>query len=114
MAIAKIIKSEYSSAEKYIKKAYAEFKSTKYQAGNLFVLIAEAYLEYGKFRRISSKTIKKITEYVDGINGIYEYLLLPLYVARKDIQKVNEFKEKFEWLSYNETVENINTFINQL
>lgn len=114
MAIAKIIKSDYLSAEKYIKKAYAEFKSTKYQAGNLFVLIAEAYLEYGKSRKISSKTIKKITEYVDGINGIYEYLLLPLYVARKDTQKVNEFKEKFEWISYNETIENINTFINQL
>ena len=114
MAIAKIVKTEYLSAEKYIKKAYTEFKGTKYQAGNLFVLIAEAYLEYGKFRRISSKTIKKIIEYVDGINGIYEYLLLPLYVARKDIQKVNEFKEKFEWISYNETVENINAFINQL
>lgn len=114
MAIAKIVKTEYLSAEKYIKKAYTEFKGTKYQAGNLFVLIAEAYLEYGKFRRISSKTIKKITEYVDGINGIYEYLLLPLYVTRKDIQKVNEFKEKFEWISYNETIENINTFINQL
>lgn len=114
MAIAKIVKTEYLSAEKYIKKAYTEFKGTKYQAGNLFVLIAEAYLEYGKFRRISSKTIKKITEYVDGINGIYEYLLLPLYVARKDINKVNEFKEKFEWISYNETIENINTFINQL
>lgn len=114
MAIAKIVKTEYLSAEKYIKKAYTEFKGTKYQAGNLFVLIAEAYLEYGTLRRISSKTIKKITEYVDGINGIYEYLLLPLYVARKDIQKVNEFKEKFEWISYNETIENINTFINQL
>lgn len=114
MAIAKIVKTEYLSAEKYIKKAYTEFNGTKYQAGNLFVLIAEAYLEYGKLRRISSKTIKKITEYVDGINGIYEYLLLPLYVARKDIQKVNEFKEKFEWISYNETIENINTFINQL
>ena len=114
MAIAKIVKTEYLSAEKYIKQAYTEFKGTKYQAGNLFVLIAEAYLEYGKFRRISSKTIKKIIEYVDGINGIYEYLLLPLYVARKDIQKVNEFKEKFEWISYNETVENITAFINQL
>lgn len=114
MAIAKIVKTEYLSAEKYIKKAYTEFNGTKYQAGNLFVLIAEAYLEYGKLRRISSKTIKKITEYVDGINGIYEYLLLPLYVARKDIQKVNEFKEKFEWISYNETIENINTFIIQL
>ena len=65
MAIAKIVKTEYLSAEKYIKKAYTEFNGTKYQAGNLFVLIAEAYLEYGKLRRISSKTIKKITEYVD-------------------------------------------------
>lgn len=114
MAIAKIVKSEYLSAKKYIKKAYAEFKGTKYQAGNLFVLIAEAYLEYGKLRGISSKTLKKITEYVDGINGIYEYLLLPLYVARKDTPKVSEFKEKFEWISYNETIENINTFISQL
>lgn len=114
MAIAKIVKSEYRSAEKYIEKAYSEFKGTKYQAGSLFVLITEAYLEFAKFRRISSMMINKINKYVDGINGIYEYLLLPLYVARKDTQKVNEFKEKFEWISYNETIENINTFINQL
>lgn len=114
MVIAKIVKSEYLSAEKYIKKAYSEFKGTKYLAGNLFVLIAEAYLEYGKFKRISSMTIKRINKYVESINGIYEYLLLPLYVARKDTQKVNEFKEKFEWISYNETIENVNTFINKL
>jgi hypothetical protein len=114
MAIAKIVKSEYQSAGKYIEKAYNEFKGTKYQAGNLFVLIAEAYLEFGKNKRVSSMMIKKIKKYVESINGIYEYLLLPLYVARKDTQKVNELKEKFEWISYNETIENINKFINQL
>ena len=113
MAIAKIVVAEYSSAEKYIAKAYREFKSTKYQAGNLFVLIAEAYLD-SKSKNISSMTVKKINEYVNSINGIYEYLLLPIYVAKKDTHKIVELKDKFEWISYDETIENINAFIVQL
>lgn len=114
MAISKIVKGEYSVAQKYIKKAHNEFDRTKYKAGNLFVLIVEAYLEYSKTKKISSKTTKKLQEYIEYIDGIYEYLLLPIYVAREDDKEIEKFKHKFEWLSYDETIENIKKFIVQL
>lgn len=114
MAIVKILQKEYRSAQKYIKKAYDEFKHTRYAAGELFVVITEAYLKYSQEGIISSNTVKKIANRIKELDGIYEYLLLPIYVARKDQQKIEEFKNKFEWFSFDETIENINKFIQRL
>ena len=113
-AIADILERQYALAEKNIKKAYKEFKKTKYMAGYLFVMITEAYLEYSQTHNISSKTVKKIKNYLSTIDDIYEYLLLPIYVARKDIQKLDEFQNKFDWISYEKTIHNIKKFINLL
>lgn len=114
MAIVQILQKEYFSAQKYIKKAYDEFKHTQYAAGEIFVMITETYLKYSQEGIISSSTVKKVANRIKELNGIYEYLLLPIYVARKEQLKIAEFKNKFEWFSFDKTIENINKFIQQL
>lgn len=114
MAIAYILEADYILAKKYIKKSTDEFKKTKYRAGLIFVMITQAYLEYSQTQNISMSTVKKIINYIRELDNIYEYLLLPIYVARKDIAKIEEYKYKFEWFSFEETVQKIEKFIIRL
>lgn len=114
MAIAYILKSDYILAQKYIDNSKAEFKKTKYRAGNIFVMITQAYLEYSQTKKISSQRVKEIVSYMDDLDNIYEYLLLPIYVSQDNITKIEEYRNKFEWFSYDETIENIKKFIAQL
>ena len=114
MAIAYIFKADYVLAEKYIKKSTSEFKKTKYRAGHIFVMLTQAFLEYGQTRNISTNSVKRIINYIHGLDSIYEYLLLPLYIIKKDVTKIEEYKYKFEWLSFGETVQNIEKFIAHL
>lgn len=114
MAIAYILKAEYSQAQKYIDKAHTEFKSTQYRAGDIFVMITQLYLGYGQTKQISSNKVKQIFRYINELDAIYEYLLLPIYIAKNDNNKIEEYRDKFEWFSYDETVQNIKKFIAQL
>lgn len=114
MAIVQIIKKNYVSAHMYIQKAYNEFEQTHYVAGGLFVMIAEAYLSYGRDRKISSDILEKMLNRINELDGIYEYLLLPIYAAMKNHLKLKEYENRFEWFSYNETLKNIYRFIYQL
>lgn len=114
MAIAYMLTAEYDLAKKYIDKSKAEFKTTQYRAGNIFVKIAQAYLEFGQIKKISSNKTKQIVNYISELDNIYEYLLLPIYVARGDRIKIEEYRDKFEWFSYDETIKNIRKFIGQL
>lgn len=57
---------------------------------------------------------KRIINYISGLDSIYEYLLLPIYVAQNNKIKIEEYRHKFEWLSFEETVQNIKKFIARL
>lgn len=114
MAIAYLLMREYNLAQKYINKSKKEFNTTHYLAGTIFAKIAQAYLEYSQTKNISSSKIKNIHEDIGRIDNIYEYLLLPLYVAREDNKKIEEYRTKFEWFSYDETLENIKRFLSLL
>ena len=114
MAIAYILKTEYSQAQNYIDEAHTEFKYTQYRAGDIFVMITQLYLRYSQTKQISSNKVKQIASYINELDGIYEYLLLPIYIAKNDNSKIEEYRDKFEWFSYDETVQNIKKFITQL
>ena len=77
-------------------------------------MITQAFLEYSQTQNISMSTVKSIINYIRELDNIYEYLLLPIYVARKDIAKIEEYKYKFEWFSFEETVQKIEKFIIRL
>ncbi len=111
MAIAMLLTHDAQQAKRYIQKAYFEFTKTKYHAGNLFTMIAEAYIEYSETQNISSKTILKVKKQLKKIDFIYEYLLLPLYVIRRNQDRIEYFRMKYEWFSFDITLKNIKNFL---
>lgn len=111
MAIAKIALHDIDQVEDYIKNAYSEFNGTKYQAGILFTMMAEVYLEYFRTKDISAETISKLKNKLKEINNIYEYLLLPVYVIKKDQETIKKFSESYEWFDFNSTLKNIKKFL---
>ncbi len=111
MAIALLISGKAYKAKTYIQKAYTEFNNTKYYAGKLFTMIAEAYFEYSEKQKLSTRTMIEINKQLKKIDCIYEYLLLPLYILCKDQVKIEELRENFEWFSFDRTMKNINNFL---
>lgn len=111
IAIAMLVSHKTHQAKKYLQRAHSEFKSTKYYAGTFFTMIAEAYFEYSETRNVSSKTILKMKKQLRKIDLIYEYLLLPFYVMKGNQEKIEEFRLKYEWFSFDTTLENIKSFL---
>lgn len=111
IAIAMLISHKTYQAKKYLQMAHSEFKSTKYSAGTFFTMIAEAYFEYSETRNVSSETIIKMKKQLRKIDFIYEYLLLPFYVMKGNHEKIEEFRLKYEWFSFDTTLKNIKSFL---
>lgn len=111
MAIAMLISHKTHQAKKYLQKAHSEFKNTKYYAGTFFTMIAEAYFEYSETRNVSSETILKMKKQLKKIDFIYEYLLLPFYIMKENQKKIEEFRLKYEWFSFDTTLKNIKNFL---
>lgn len=114
MAIANAISHNIYQAKRYIKMAHAKFNHTKYYAGNLFTFMAEVYIEYSQTKDVSSKTIVKIKKYINKINNIYSYLLLPIYIIKDNHKIIDHFKYIYEWFDYDSTLKNIKSFLAQL
>lgn len=113
MAIANIVSHKTDKVRNYIEKAYNEFTCTKYYAGNLFVMIAEIYQEYFETKDVSLQKIEAIKKYVSSIDGIYKYLLLPIYIIKKNYKEIENIKDSYEWLDFNSTISAIKNFLSQ-
>lgn len=113
-AIAMLISHKTHHAKKYLQKAHSEFKKTKYYAGNFFTMIAEVYFEYSETRNVASETILKMKKQLRKMDFIYEYLLLPFYVMKENQEKIEEFRLKYEWFSFDTTLKNIKSFLSLL
>ena len=74
-------------------------------------MIAETYIEYSEKQNISAETILKLKRQLKKIDSIYEYLLLPIYVMKDNQRKIEEFRGKYEWFSFDCTLNNIKKFI---
>lgn len=114
MAIANIVCHNISNAKYYIKKSYDEFTNTNYHSGKLFTMMAEVYLEYYETRDVSVKTIKNIDNEINKLDGIYKYLLLPIYVIKGNPQMLKSIESDYEWFDFNTTLENITHFLDLL
>lgn len=77
-------------------------------------MIAEAYLEYSETQNVSSKTFFKVKKQLKKIDFIYEYLLLPIYVMKRNQAKIEYFRLKYEWFSFDITLKNIKNFLELL
>jgi len=110
-AIAEISNKNFKKSNIFIKKSIATFEKTNYPGGTIFALLAKCYLEYSRDGKISKHTKNDIINKINSLDNIYEYLLLPIYIAENDTSKIEEFSKKFEWISYNETCTNIMDFL---
>ena len=76
--------------------------------------MAEVYLEYFETKDISAETIEKIKKKIKKLNGIYKYLLLPIYVIKKNYEMIEFVKSDYEWFDFNSTLKSITRFLELL
>lgn len=77
-------------------------------------MMAEVYLEYFETKDISAETIEKIKKKIKKLNGIYKYLLLPIYVIKKNYEMIEFVKSDYEWFDFNSTLKSITRFLELL
>ena len=77
-------------------------------------MMAEVYLEYFETKDISAETIEKIEKKIKKLNGIYKYLLLPIYVIKKNHEMIEFVKSDYEWFDFNSTLKSITRFLELL
>ena len=76
--------------------------------------MAEVYLEYFETKDISAETIEKIKKKIKKLNGISKYLLLPIYVIKKNYEMIEFVKSDYEWFDFNSTLKSITRFLELL
>ena len=111
LGIVAIHKKDYKKAYNHISKAIEINNHTSYRAGNLFSLIAMAYLEYAQKGSITPKTQKHIFELYDNIDRIYQYLLLPIYIINNDEENLIKIKSEVQWLDFDYTTDEYKKFL---
>ncbi len=108
-AITLIHSKEFNKSRELIKIAYQINKSSKYEAGNIFVLLAECYVDFAEKNSLNPIIVQKLEKLTSDLK-VYEYLLLPIYLMNNDIKKANALK-KYEWIDFEQTKIAINKFI---
>ena len=111
LGIVAIHKKDYKKACNHISKAMEINNHTSYRAGNLFSLIAMAYLDYAQKGSITPKTQKNIFELYDNIDRIYQYLLLPIYIINNDEDNLLKIKSDIQWLDFDYTINEYKKFL---
>lgn len=110
LAIASITKKNYKAAKKYITDSVKLNVEDGYKSGELFAYMAKAYYEYSKSGFVSDYVEKKILKLIKD-NNVYGYFELPLAIMKNDTEKIENLKNCFEWLDYDNTVSTYKKFI---
>lgn len=112
-AIAKIVLKDYSGASFDIKESIRINHEDGYQSGELFAYMAQSYLDYAVYGTVRRITRKKILNLINQ-NNVYTYFLLPLYIMSNSEQKIEELRDKFEWLDFDFTLKQYQRFFASL
>lgn len=109
LGIAYTVKRNFAKALQYIRESAKLYKKCHYSAGEFFAHLAKCYYYYAKGGSVSSERIKKAEAYASQLD-VYGYLLLPLYLMKKDKSKVALLAEKYQWLRWTQTVNGYTAF----
>lgn len=113
LAIASTVKRRFGTAQSSIDESIRIFGADGYQSGKLFSYMAQAFLDYAKNGKVSSRTEQEINIFLCK-NGAYMFFNLPLAILKSDEQAIQKIKEQYDWLDFSQTENTYRRFISQL
>lgn len=113
LAIACTVKRRFGTAQSSIDESIRIFGADGYQSGKLFSYMAQAFLDYAKNGKVSSRTEQEIN-FLMCKNGAYMFFNLPLAILKNDEQAIQKIKEQYGWLDFSQTENTYRRFISQL
>ncbi|MDC7291905.1 hypothetical protein NXH76_29495 [Blautia schinkii] len=110
LAIANLHNKNYNASSFCIKKSIALNQQAHYPSGILFALMAQAFLDYAQYKKISRCTKK-------GINGllkkglVYQFFEFPISIMECDFEKQKQLKNQYNWIDFSYTLIQYQKFI---
>ena len=72
--------------------------------------MAQAYLDYSRKGAVTAQTLNEINTRL-GKNGVYCFFELPLALMENDNSKIENIASAYEWLNFEQTVEQYRRFL---
>lgn len=113
LGIAYTVKRDFPNALHYIRKSIKLNERCNYPAGKMFAYVAKSYYYYAKTGRIPNALLRDIEELSKQLE-VYEYLLLPVYLMRRNEKQIMRLKKAHHWLDWERTRKKYEEFINVL
>lgn len=104
---------DFPKAIHYIRESIKLNNQCHYPAGKLFALIAKSYYYYAKNSSVPTTLLQDIVKLSEQL-GVYEYLLLPIYLMKGEEKQILRLKETYHWLDWEQTQKNYEEFISSL
>lgn len=112
-AISNIVNKKYDLAAKDIQQSIVLNQQDGYQSGELFALMAKAYLEYASHNELTENTLKHIHKLLSD-NEVYNYFNLPLTIMTGTEKQVEHYRTEYQWIDFNYTLKQYNIFFKNI
>lgn len=113
LGIAYTVVHDFTNAYRYIRESIKLNEKCHYPAGKLFALISKSYFHYARDGYVPKRLVIEITELTKRL-GVYEYLLVPLYLILQEENNLLRLEETYCWLDWEKTREKCKKFIDSL
>lgn len=112
-AIVLACKGQFNQAYTEVQRSLGVNKRDGYQSGELFAYMARAYCDYAKYGAVQMATREKI-ELLLTQNGVYQFFRLPLHMMSGEQRAIEDSREEYEWLDFDQTVSQYSKFLKRL
>lgn len=112
-AISNIVNKQYTLAEKDIQQSISLNQQDGYQSGELFALMAQAYLEYACYNEIRENTLERIYNFL-SCNEVYNYFNMPLTIMKNGEKHAEQYRTKYQWIDFDHTLQQYHDFFQNI
>lgn len=112
-AIVLACKGQLNQAYTEVQRSLGVNRRDGYQSGELFAYMARAYCDYAKYGAVQAVTRGKIEQLL-AQNGVYQFFRLPLFMMSGEQRAMEDLREKYEWLNFDQTVSQYAQFLKRL
>jgi len=112
-AISNIVNKKYDLAADDIQQSIVLNRQDGYQSGELFALMAQAYLEYACHNELTENTSERIHKLLAD-NKVYNYFNLPLSIMKGIEKQTEHYRTEYQWVDFDHTLKQYNVFFKNI
>lgn len=112
-AISNIVNKRYDLAADDIQQSIILNQQDGYQSGELFALMAQAYLEYACHNELTENTLERIHKLLSD-NKVYNYFNLPLTIMNDMEKQAEHYRTEYQWIDFDYTLKQYYTFFKSI